>query len=687
MSTKPSTTLAPLFHPAGIAVFGVSTVSGNLGRNIVDNLVRWRFAGLIVALGRRAGEVHGIPITAEMTAAALNGCDLAVILTPAATVPGILRLCGEAGIHHAVIETAGFSELGEQGDELEREVVTAARESGVRFLGPNCVGLAQLANGNVSSFAAIGTDIPPGDAAIVAQSGGVGLAIMRSLGEQGLGVGSMVTLGNKLDLDEVDIIEHLLTCEPVGRLVLYLESASRGRALCDLARHSEVPLIVHKVNRTAAATFIAQSHTAAAVNDDRIVGAAFGQAGIIRARDTEDVVLATQATRLPLLRGRRIALLSRSGGHAVIATDACADEGLELPPFSPELLADLSAIQSDSVIHRQNPLDFGDIFDFDKVPQIVERVIREPDVDGIALVIMYNRLHERESMARAAPVIARLCREHHKPIAVTAVVETPELAGLRGLVDLPVFDTPEKAVRVLGILARRYEARQRALGARPRAELDRSAWASLGAGTARVWSLGRSLAAIAAAGIPVVQSASPEEHPFAYPVVAKLSADSEQVVHKAALGMVHTNIGDATALDAARVAIREAAHLQGLSPGDVLVQPQLSGPPLFLGAKRDPSFGPVVLFGCGGELLELVGDAVVWPYPFTLGEIAHLYGQTRLPKLLGDGFDIAQLGRWLAGLGELLAQVPAVVEIDVNPILMTAHGPQAIDARVVQEDR
>jgi len=223
----------------------------------------------------------------------------------------------------------------------------------------------------------------------------------------------------------------------------------------------------------------------------------------------------------------------------------------------------------------------------------------------------------------------------------------------------------------MGFLLRRHQARVRAQQPPVAVKLP----AELPGSEARVWSLARSLELVAAAGIPVTPTVPAAGHALPYPIAAKVSADSDDVIHKAAEGFVRLGIVDEVALR--RVQDELTSH------GDVVVQPMARGPEIFLGARRDPSFGPVVLFGCGGSLVEVIGDARVLPYPFARAEIEHGLRQTRLPRLAGDALDIDALSRWLAGLGELLVRLPDVAEIDVNPVVLTAEGPAAIDARVV----
>ena len=670
------------FDPQGIVVIGVSPSAANLAQRVLHNLKSWSFPGKLVAVGRRAGDVCGVPIVTDMgDASAFEGCDLAVILTPAPTVPDMIRRCGALGITRAIIETSGFTELGDERADLEQDLATAAREAGVRFIGPNCVGVLQLDRGNVNAFAIVEPREVRSDAAVVSQSGGVGLCVMRALAAQGVVTNWMASIGNKLDVDEVEIVTYLLDHEPVRRMLCYLESMPRGRDLCDALRGRDVPVVVHKVNRTEQSSRVAQSHTAALSNDDAVVSASLEQAGVIRAADTREAALAMAATRLPPVNGDRVALLSRSGGHAVIATDACAAEGLTLPPFSRALREDLERLQPSSVIERDNPLDFGDVFDFALMGRILERVCREDGFDAVVFVLVFNPAAEIEPAKELIAEVGRIARRSEKPVSIAAVVEEEQMRPLRALADWPIAATPEEAVHSIGLLWRREQARRRAQG--PAVAPPTTTPRPLGE-RARVLSLSASFALLEDAGVPVAplrRLGDPFEPGRSF--VAKLSASSDEVVHKAAAGLVVVGLDDETAVSRAASALERRAAELSLDGAEVVLQPRLSGVELFLGARRDPSFGPVVLFGAGGSLVELVDDVVVWPYPFTVEEIANLWGQVRASRLVGDRLDPLTLARWLAGLGALLEHHRDIESVDVNPVIVGEAGASAVDARVV----
>ncbi|NLF02073.1 MAG: CoA-binding protein, partial [Anaerolineales bacterium] len=269
-----------IFYPESIVVIGVSEREDNLAANIVRNLRAFGYSGALYAVGLRPGVVAGIPI-ATSVAELPTGIGLAVILTPAATVPGLLDACGAHGIRRAVIETGGFGEYSEAGRQLEAELISVARRWGMRFVGPNCISAINMENGLCLPFIRLDpTAVKRGPVSVLAQSGGVSITYMVLLSEMGLGVNKVVSMGNKSNLDEVDYLNYLLDDPGTRVICLYLESIEDGRRLIELARTAPKPIIVQKANTTTASAQVAFSHTAALASDDRVLSAALAQAGI-----------------------------------------------------------------------------------------------------------------------------------------------------------------------------------------------------------------------------------------------------------------------------------------------------------------------------------------------------------------------------------------------------------------------
>ena len=356
--------LSHFFYPRSIVVIGVSPERTNLGKNILQNCLTFEYSGEVLSAGIKEGVVYGQRIHPSVEALD-RPVDLAVILTPARTVPGILEQCGRKGIRWAVIESGGFSELGEDGTVIEQACCEVAKRYGIRFVGPNGIGVANLENGLALPFWPLREDLKTGPVSVLAQSGGVGLSYLGFLAEESIGVNKFVSMGNKLDVDENDLLEYLIQDEGTRVILLYLEGFTDGRRFLEIASRSGKPILVHKSNRFETSASIAHSHTTALFSDDILVDNALKQAGCIRVNTMNEAMDYIRALTMPPLRGNRLAVVSRSGGHAVIAADACAHYGFELPSFPAELLEKVEKRLRAHVIRLQNPLDLGDLFDLD----------------------------------------------------------------------------------------------------------------------------------------------------------------------------------------------------------------------------------------------------------------------------------------------------------------------------------
>jgi acyl-CoA synthetase (NDP forming) len=385
------------FYPRSMVVIGVSDAPDNLARGIVLNLHRFGFAGPVHLVGSRAGALGRRPIHATLEEVE-GELDLAVILTPARSVPGILDACGRRGIRRVVIETGGFAELGAEGLALSAELVAIAARHGIRFIGPNGVGAMNFLNGCVLPFAPIEPGLRRGGVSIIAQSGGVGLCYVRLAGNEQVGVAKAVSVGNKLNVDENDLLEHLLGDPETRAVVLYLESLTDGRRFMEIARGADKPIFVHKANLGCLSHTIAASHTAALAGDDVVVDAALRQVGVVRFTSEATLLCHLRLLPLPRLRGNRLAILSRSGGHAVIAADACEREGFALTDFPASFIDEVQGHYRAKVIRLGNPLDLGDLFDFDVYGQIARQTLALPDVDGLVFIHTYVPSLEREGV-------------------------------------------------------------------------------------------------------------------------------------------------------------------------------------------------------------------------------------------------------------------------------------------------
>ena len=333
-----------LFYPRSVVVIGVSESPDNLARVILENLLEFQFKGKIHLVGKKEGLLHGKRIATSLDDLEM-GIDVAVILTPAPTVPGILESCGRKKIPWAVLETGGFSEYSEEGARLEQELLRVARKWGIRIVGPNGIGIVNTENGFVVPFVGMKKGpVSQGKVSILAQSGGVTFTYFNLLSSAHVGISKMVSMGNKLDLDEIDYLRYLAKDPQTQIIGLYLEGIGKGRELMEAAQTTSKPIVLHKSNIGEGSRQIAKLHTAALANDDRIVETALKQANIIRTKDFRSYINAVKVLSLPAMKGGRLVVLSRSGGIAIMAADSAEVHGFRLHPFKEEFFGSRLAI-------------------------------------------------------------------------------------------------------------------------------------------------------------------------------------------------------------------------------------------------------------------------------------------------------------------------------------------------------
>lgn len=679
-----------IFYPNSIVVIGVSERQENLARTIIANLCTFGYKGRLFAVGRKEGSVHGIPIATSLDQVP-DGLDLAVILTPAATVPDFMEACGRKGIRRIVIESGGFSEFSQEGLRLEQRLLEIAREWDIRFVGPNCISVINLETGLCLPFGSMSTVTARlGPASVVSQSGGVSLTYVDRLCTAGVGVNKAVSIGNKTDLDETDYLAYLLQDPGTKIVCLYLESIGDGRKLMDLARSSAKPIIVHKVNRGQASRRVALSHTAALADDDRIVSAAFRQVGIFRPEDFRESVAIAQGLTLPPVRGNRLVVISRSGGHAVIAADAAERYGFQLAALPDEFIERVRALFPADVIALTNPIDLGVIFDFELYARIVEECLHMLSPDAVLLINTYT-LDEAEGAHRLARRVEEIVRESGRPIAFCVYSQGDEGQVVQQHTSLPIFAEIDDALR--GLAASRdwncWQARRvGATGDAVHASREEAQRVLTRPG---VLTVEQALALCKAYGIPVTPlkvANDPEEavqaaDQLGYPVALKALAT--QLVHKSDMGGVTLGL-----VDAAAVRRESAAMLTRIAhPARLMVQRMVGdGLEVILGGKRDRSFGPVVMFGLGGTYVEVFNDVSFRVAPLSRTDAEEMIGEVRGKRLL-DGvrgkppMDQESLIKALLSLSCMLVDNPSITEVDINPLLVLEHGAAAVDARAV----
>lgn len=686
-----------IFNPASIVVVGVSEKPDNLARNIVTNLQAFGYRGSLYAVGRQVGSVGGIPIVTSLDEVP-DGIDLAAILTPAFLVPDLMETCGRKGILRVVIESGGFSEFSQEGRLLEERLKEIARRWGIRFVGPNCISVVNLETGLCLPFSPITPgDLHAGPASVVSQSGGVCITYMHRLSLAGVGVSKGVSIGNKADLDEADYLSYLVQDKGTEIIFLYLESVDDGRRLMELARSTTKPVVVHKANRSQASQSVASSHTAALANDDRIIGAAFRQAGMLRGEGFRDSTAITQALALPLMRGNDLVIISRSGGHAVIAADAADRYGFRLAPLPEKFTEAVRSLFSADVIAPTNPIDLGVIFDFDLYARVVEECLRSLAPDAVLLINTYDR-QEAKAARQLPQLVEGIMRESGRPIAFCVYTPGSEREALQNEVRMPIFYEIEEAIIGLAASRDRYRwlARHGAAAA-ARAAVAPKAAALEDLGPAGVLTADRALGLCQRYGLPAAAwevvgepgAAARAAARLGYPVALKVL--SSAAVHKTEAGGVALGLEDADSVEreAEAMLARLAQRAPEASPAGLMVQRMVrGGVEVILGGKVDRSFGPVVVFGLGGIHVEVFDDVSFRVAPLTRPEAEDMIDELRGRRLLegvrgARPVDREALIEAILSVSRLMVENPRVTELDVNPLIALESGVLAVDARMV----
>jgi acetyltransferase len=684
-----------LFNPKSVVVIGVSEDPQNLARNIVENLFKFQFHGEIFLIGRKEGILFGRGICTSLEDLR-EGIDVAVILTPAQTVPAILEACGKKKIRWAVIESGGFSEYSEEGAKLEKEALRIARKWGIRMVGPNGIGINNFENGFVVGFPPLSRKaIKKGKVSLLVQSGGVSLTYMNLLSSASVGISKVVSMGNKLDLNEIDYLNYLIRDPGTEIIGIYLESIERGRELLEVARTTSKPIILHKANTGDASKEIAKLHTAALANDDKIVETALKQADIVRARDFRSFINAVKVLSLPPMKGNDLVILSRSGGIAIIAADSAERYGFRLFPLKKSFQDRIHSYFRAKVIQPTNPLDLGDLFDFDLYTKILDHVLRIKAVDG--MIFQHAAVGEEMPPSRKLIHAAKeFSQRYQKPVAFCYLTEEEELAYIKRAFDYPIFTEPEDALSALAISREHYYRKRKILKERPPSYSgDRNRIKQLfkkARDGKRDPLLPEAFEILKAYGIPIAdyqvvyrkEELEKVINRIKSPVVLKVI--SPAISHKSDAGGVILNLDD---FNKAEEAYNKIKKLDRGSRYGVLIQKMISdGKEVILGAKRDPSFGPVVLFGLGGIYVEVLKETSLRVAPINRLEAEEMISELKTSVILkgirGERpLDIKALVESLLRLSQLMMDFPEIEGIDINPVKVLEKGAVAVDARIV----
>jgi acyl-CoA synthetase (NDP forming) len=699
----PDPGLAAVFEPSRVALVGASDRPGSVGRLLWDNLADFPGEVFPVSPAATVGGRTAYPDLREVP----GRVDLAVIATPAASVPGIMRAAADSGVRAAVVLSAGFAETGEHGAELQREAVAAARAGGVRLVGPNCFGV-QNADLPLNASIAAGTPQGGGGVAVVTQSGSYGMAVHALGQDEGLWVGKVFAAGNKADITDAELLAYLRQDPGTRVICLLLESITDARRFFSEACRTTPakPVIAVVGGRTGAGQRAAVSHTAALATDDSVRDAALRQAGVVRVRTGLQALDAARAlSGQPVPRGLRVAVVTNSGGTGVELTDLLADEGLAVPELSGPLQAQLRELLPDYGSAR-NPVDMTPAWKLFRTvyPAAIELLARSGEVDVVVPVLL-QRSASADVAEAVRDAVSRL-RADAVPVPVYVCWVAPRSADQHADVlrsaSIPCFAWPERTARAAGVAVRcgQRMTNQDGAGARensraperfariPRTPRRVAARALADRTTDGLLDSAAVRSLLADAGIPVIRTvrccsadtAAVAADRLGYPAVVKV--DHPELVHKSDAGGVRLNLTSSADVMQAAIEMFALAH-----EAAVLVQHQHEGVELVVGGVRDPEFGPVVLAGIGGVLVEARRDVQLAIAPV---DEAHALGMLRSLRSASifdghRGTSAVQLGAVadvIVRVSELMADNPDVAELDLNPVLADGTGCVAVDWRI-----
>jgi acetyltransferase len=701
--------LATILAPRSIAVVGASNNPLKMGTIQFLNLRHSGFPGKVWPVHPREKAVFGLEAFPSIEALP-EAPDLALLVVPGRLVAGMIEAFGRRGTRHAVVITAGFGETGPEGRRREEDLKAAAARHGLRFLGPNCMGLVNTRLPlNVTAAPLVA---PPGHLGLISQSGTYITQTLHYLNERGVRLSQAVSVGNEADIDLVDGLEHLGADPETRAIGLYIESLRRPEAFLAAARRitPHKPIVAQYVGGSAAGARAGSSHTAALAGPDAVVDGLFRQAGIIRARSIEEVYrLGAALADQPPLRGRRVAILTNSGGPGTAMADTLDRLGMEVPPFGPALKA---AIQAHLPDHASagNPVDLTFHTDMTLMAETLPALLMAADeVDGLLIhgimdtgwadlaypvfqdLFQVSRDDFRKNFRADIGNLVALPARWGKPLVVSSFFGREDRA-VRGFqaAGVPVFDGPEKAAAAMAALLRHPrppEAEGEASATEP---LPAEVQALVAAVAREGWNEHTAKRVLAALGVPTCREAlvpdaveaAAAAREIGFPVAVKGCA--AHLAHKSELGLVHLNLATEEAVRAACAAVHRAAPGVGL-----LVCEMVAGEREFLaGFHRPPGFPPAVIFGLGGVWAEALRDQVVRLAPLSAAEARAQIGEIRAAAALGAFRGLPPVDRdavaaVLVALGRLAAACPELAEVDVNPLVIRQGRPVVVDALFV----
>lgn len=699
--------LHKIFYPNTIAVIGASRNPDSVGHAVLRNLINGHFTGAIYPVNPKARAILGIKAYPSVSSIP-DQIDLAIIVVPNTVVPQVLEECVEVGITSSIIITAGFKETGPEGAKLEEEVVSIAKKGGVRIIGPNCLGVINT-DPNVMMNATFAREMPlSGQTALISQSGAICVAALEYAKQRQyrLGLSKVVSLGNKADVNEIDILEYLRNDPKTKVILMYVEDISHGRRFIETAREitGEVgkPIIAIKAGRTPEGAGAASSHTGALASSDEVYDAIFNQSGVIRAESVEELFNYAKAfSTQPIPKGNRVAIISNAGGPAILATDAVVRNGLKMASLKEETKKNLKAGLSPAASVK-NPIDLVGDANHLRYQHALAHVLADENVDASIIILTPQAMTTVDDIAR---VVVEAVPRYKKPI-LTCFMGVSDISSAIDILEnseIPNYNFPEDAVRALTALYRYGEWLTRPRTGIRTFIVDRERAEEI---IRKALSEGRTympdveaFEVLKCYGIKTVEwvlaknveEAVEAAEKIGYPVVLKIS--SPDIVHKFDIGGVELRLQNAEEVKAAysRIVNNVRKNAPNARIWGVSVQEMVrNGVEVIFGVKRDPLFGPVIMFGLGGIYVEAYRDVSFRLAPIRELGAYHMIEEIRASQLL-KGYrgskerDIDALAEGLMRLSQLSLEQSNINELDINPVIIFEKGKgfKAVDARIV----
>lgn len=698
--------LDPIFAPKSVAVIGATEKEGSVGRTILWNLLSNPFGGTIYPVNPKRANVLGIKAYPDIGSIP-EQVDLAVIVTPAPSVPRIITDCVKASVRGAIVISAGFKEIGKEGAKLEKEILKEARRGKLRIIGPNCLGVMRPYRGFNATFAS--TLAKPGSVGFISQSGALCTAVLDWSFQENVGFSAFISIGSMLDVGWGDLIYYLSDDPQTKSIVIYMESVGDARSFISAAREvaSSKPIIIIKAGQTEAAAKAAASHTGALAGSDEVLNAAFRRCGILRVNNISELFyMAEVLGKQPRPKGPNLTILTNAGGPGVLATDSLITGGGKLTKLSDATMKAFNELLPPHWSHN-NPVDILGDADPQRYSRSLEIAAKDPNSDGLLVILTPQAMTDPTQTAEQLKPYARSLG---KPVLASWMGGVDVQAGtlILNQANIPTFPYPDTGARVFNYMWR-YNYNLQGLFETPSLpphfdEMLHDRMKSVSKIIKQVHETGRTLLTeweskivLSVYGIPTVKTylaQSVEEaervaRKIGFPVVLKLN--SETIAHKTDVGGVKLNLSNKDEITAAFKAIKKSAgarHFQG-----VTVQPmmKMKGYEVILGSTDDAQFGPIILFGTGGQLVEVFKDRSLALPPLNTTLARRMMEQTKIYEAFkgvrGEKpVDISALEQLMVNFSFLVVEQPWIKEIDINPLLVSSDNIVALDARIILHD-